>query len=275
MSSLIDTHAHLHDRAFNSDRADMLARAREAGLDAIVTVGTDRTESEAAIAVARTEPDVFATVGLHPHDAKDWDDALRTRYAALASDPKVVAIGEIGLDYYRNLSPRPAQERAFREQLELANELRLPVVVHARDADGETAAILDEWALSATCGHPIGVLHCYAGDVALAYRYTELGFLISIAGPVTYPKSERIRAVATTVSVESLVVETDAPYLTPQPWRGQRNESAYVVETARYIAELRGDDDDELAKQCGENARRLFRLPAAQSLTQSVKGAPA
>jgi len=275
MSGLIDTHAHLHDRAFNSDRADMLARAREAGLDAIVTVGTDRTESEAAIAVARTEPDIFATVGLHPHDAKDWDDALRTRCATLASDPKVVAIGEIGLDYYRNLSPRPAQERAFREQLELANELRLPVVVHAREADEETAAILDEWALSATCGHPIGVLHCYAGDVALAYRYTELGFLISIAGPVTYPKSERIRAVATTVSAEALVVETDAPYLTPQPWRGQRNESAYVVETARYIAKLRGADADELADQCGENARRLFRLPAAQSLTQSVKGAPA
>ena len=264
MSGLIDTHAHLHDRAFQTDRADVLARARAAGLEAIVTVGTDRAESKAAVAVAQAEPDLFATVGLHPHDAKDWDNDLQDRFAALAGRPKVVAIGEIGLDYYRDLSPRPLQERAFREQLELANELRLPVVVHAREADTAAAAILEAWAPRATCGYPLGVLHCFAGDMTLAHRYTQLGFLISIAGPVTYPKSDRTRSVATTVPAEALVLETDAPYLTPQPWRGQRNEPAYVAETARYLAQLRGVDPDALAEQCSDNARRLFRLPLAQ-----------
>ena len=265
MSGLIDTHAHLHDRAFDSDRASVLARARAAGLAAIVTVGTDRVESEAAVALAEAESDVFATVGLHPHDAKDWDTHLRERLVALARRDAVVAIGEIGLDYYRLLSPQSAQQRAFHEQLETANELHLPVVVHVRAADEPAASILAEWAPSATCGYPLGVLHCFAGDTALAMRYIQLGFLISIAGPVTYPKSDRTRSVATVIPLESLVVETDAPYLPPQRWRGQRNEPERIFETARYIAKLRGTGGDELLTICGENARRLFRLPVASS----------
>ena len=263
MSGLIDTHAHLHDRAFDSDRTSVLTRARTAGLEAIVTVGTDRAESEAAVALAEAEPDIFATVGLHPHEAKDWDTHLREQLVALARRDAVVAFGEIGLDYFRLLSPHADQQRAFHEQLETANELRLPVVVHVREADEPAASILAKWAPSATCGYPLGVLHCFAGDTALAMRYIQLGFLISIAGPVTYPKSDRTRSVAAAIPLESLVVETDAPYLPPQRWRGQRNEPERILETAQYIAKLRGTDGDELLTICGENARRLFRLPIA------------
>lgn len=265
MSGLIDTHAHLHDRAFDSDRTSVLTRARAAGLEAIVTVGTDRAENEAAVALAEAEPDIFATVGLHPHDAKDWDTHLREQLVAMARRDAVVAIGEIGLDYFRLLSPHADQQRAFHEQLETANELRLPVVVHVREANEPAASILAKWAPSATCGYPLGVLHCFAGDTALAMRYIQLGFLISIAGPVTYPKSDQTRSVAAAIPLESLVVETDAPYLPPQRWRGQRNEPEHILETAHYIAKLRGTDGDELLTICGENARRLFRLPVASA----------
>ena len=266
MSGLIDTHAHVHDRGFQQDRAAVLARARAAGLAAVVTVGTDLAESEAAVALADQEADVFATVGVHPHDARLWDDAAKARLRELAGQAKVVAIGEIGLDFYRDLSPRADQERAFRAQLELANELRLPVVIHARQAADATAAILTEWAPAAACGRPLGVLHCFDGDVDLAGRYVELGFLISIAGPVTYPKSTRIREVALAMPAEALVLETDAPYLTPQFRRGKRNEPAYVVETARFVADLRRTDAETLAASCGGNARRLFRLPVGNEV---------
>ena len=175
MSGLIDTHAHLHDRAFDSDRTSVLTRARAAGLEAIVTVGTDRAESEAAVALAEAEPDIFATVGLHPHDAKDWDTHLREQLVALARRDAVVAIGEIGLDYFRLLSPHADQQRAFHEQLETANELRLPVVVHVREANEPAASILAKWAPSATCGYPLGVLHCFAGDTTLAMRLHPTG----------------------------------------------------------------------------------------------------
>ena len=264
MAGLIDSHAHLHDRAFDGDRASVLARARVAGLSAIVTVGTDRAESEAAVALARSEPDVFAVVGFHPHDAKDWTAAERSHIAALAGEEAVVAIGEIGLDFYRNLSPRADQERAFRDQLSLADELGLPVAVHSRSAHAETVAILREWARSRAPadGGPLGVIHCFSGDGALAQRYVALGFAISFAGPVTYPKSEALRAAATSAPRGWIMVETDSPYLSPQSRRGRRNEPAGVVETAACIAALRGETPSAFASETSAAARRVFGLPA-------------
>ena len=265
-AGLIDSHAHLHDRAFDGDRASVLARARAAGLSAIVTVGTDRVESEAAVALARSEPDVFAVVGFHPHDAKDWTAAERSHIAALAAEEAVIAIGEIGLDFYRDLSPRADQERAFRDQLSLADELGLPVVIHSRDAHAETVAILEEWASDrARAGDgPLGVIHCFSGDAALAQRYVGLGFAISFAGPVTYPKSEALRDAATSAPRGWIMVETDSPYLSPQSRRGRRNEPALVVETAAFIADLRGEAASDFAVETAATTRRLFRMPSAR-----------
>ena len=263
-AGLIDSHAHLHDRAFDGDRAAVLARARAAGLTAIVTVGTDLAESEAAAALARAEPDVFAAVGFHPHDAKDWDAAGRSRIAALAVEESVVAIGEIGLDFYRDLSPRADQERAFRDQLSLADDLGLPVVIHSRDAHEATVAVLSEWAAARErpSGAPLGVIHCFSGDAALARRYAGLGFAISFAGPVTYPKNDVLRAAAAAVPPGWIVVETDCPYLSPQSRRGRRNEPAQVAETAACIAALRGQTPSAFAAETSETARRVFGLAA-------------
>ena len=266
-AGLIDSHAHLHDRAFDGDRAAVLARARAAGLTAIVTVGTDLAESEAAAALARAESGVFAAVGFHPHDAKDWDAAARSRIAALAAEESVVAIGEIGLDFYRDLSPRADQERAFRDQLALADELGLPVVIHSRDAHEETVAILSEWAAARprTPGAPLGVMHCFSGDSVLARRYAALGFAISFAGPVTYPKNDILRTAAAAVPPGRIIVETDCPYLSPQSRRGRRNEPAQVAETAACIASLRGQTPSAFAEETSEAARRVFGLAAPAS----------
>ena len=264
-AGLIDSHAHLHDRAFGTDRGAVLARARAAGLSAIVTAGTDRPESEAAVALARAEPDVFAAVGFHPHDAKDWTAAERAHIAALAGEEAVVAIGEIGLDFYRNLSPRADQERAFRDQLSLADELALPVVIHSRDAHAETVAILTQWASgrARTGDGPLGVIHCFSGDAALAQRYVDLGFAISFAGPVTYPQSTVLRQAAVAAPRGWIMVETDSPYLSPQGRRGRRNEPALVVGTAAFIAGLRREPPSAFAAQTSATSRRVFGLPGA------------
>ena len=257
----IDSHAHLHDRAFDADRAAVLARSRAAGVEAIVTVGTDRVESERAVALARAEPGVWAVVGFHPHEAKDWNVHARAHIARLARFERVVAIGEIGLDFHRDLSPRGAQRRAFKQQLALANELGLPVVVHSREAGEETYAMLASWrpALAA----PVGVLHCFSGDAALALRYVDLGFYVSFAGPVTYPKNAVLREAATSAPRGWIMVETDSPYLSLQGRRGTRNEPALVVETAAFIAALRGEAASDFAAETAATTRRLFRLPPA------------
>lgn len=259
---LIDTHAHLHDHAFDEDREAALARGRAAGLAAVVTVGTDLAESAAAAALARAQDDVYAVVGLHPHHAAAWDEAARAAIAALAGGPEVVAIGEIGLDFYRNLSPAAAQRRAFAAQLALAAELDLPVVIHSRDAHAETSSTLAAWAAGRPRGAPLGVVHCFSGDAELALRYVAMGFVISIAGPVTYPKNEPLRDAARAAPDDWIVVETDSPYLAPQGRRGRRNEPAYVAETARCVAALRGVAPAAFAEQASATARRLFRLPA-------------
>jgi TatD DNase family protein len=253
---LFDTHAHLHFPEFAADLDAVLARARAAGVRRMLTIGTDVATSRAAVALAAREPDVWAAVGVHPHEAAALDDAAFVEIERLASADRVVAIGETGLDFFRNLSPREAQERAFRTQLALARRVDKPVLVHCRDAHAETLALL------AADGTPArgGIMHCFSGDLALARRCVELGLLISLAGPVTYPKPGALPDVATMLSSDHLVVETDCPYLPPQPYRGKRNEPAYIAITAARVAELRGEPLLDLAARMSENARALFRL---------------
>ena len=242
---------------FASDLDDVLRRARESGVRRIVTIGTDAETSQAAVAIAAREPDVWASVGLHPHDAESGDDALFAELERLAASPRVVAIGEMGLDFFRNLSPRPAQESVFRRQLALARALRKPALVHCRDAHAETLALLAEERVQDVGG----IMHCFSGDVAIARRCLELGLLISLAGPVTYPKPRDLPAVACYVPADRLVVETDCPYLPPQPYRGKRNEPSYITITAARVADLRKESLDELGPRMSDNAKRLFGIP--------------
>lgn len=230
----------------------------------MVVIGYDIASSRHAVEIAESTEGVFATIGVRPHDAKTLTHLDIATLSKFAESPCVVAIGEIGLDFYRNLSPQDVQRRAFREQLTLARDLSLPIVVHSRDADEATIEMLAEHEAAARAtwpnDRPLGVMHCFAGDVTLALRFIDLGFMISIAGTVTYPNAEKTRAVARGISFGSLVTETDAPYLTPQSRRGQRNEPAYLVETAKFVAELRGEPLELFAKETSSNASRLFAL---------------
>ena len=274
---MIDSHCHLQDPKFDSDRDAVVRRARVAGVSPLVVIGYDIDSSRLAVELAESMHDVYATVGVHPHDAKTVAARDIDALARLAESPRVVAIGEIGLDFYRNLSPQEAQRRAFREQLALARSLGLPVVIHARDADEETSDMLADYARAAEspspAGKPLGVMHCFAGDLPLALRYVELGFLISIAGTCTYPNAERTRAVARGIPLRSLVVETDAPYLPPQSQRGSRNEPAYLVETVDFVANLRGETAHEVADATAGAASRLFGLAnAAEPAVEAAGG---
>ena len=262
---LVDAHAHIHGREYAADRPQMLERARAQGVVAIVTAGTDLTSSEAACALAEAEPIVWAAVGVHPHDAASAPPSAGERLRQLAGSRRVVAVGEIGLDFYRDLSPRDVQRRVFERQLALAADLDLPAVIHSRDADEATHAILAPWAAgrrASGASEPFGVMHCYAYGAERVLAYTGLGLFISIPGTVTYPKAVSVHDGATAAPADLLVLETDCPYLTPQSRRGRRNEPALLAETVRRIAELRGVDEDELRLKTTENARRLYRLPA-------------
>jgi TatD DNase family protein len=255
-AELFDTHAHLHFPDFATDFDGMMTRARAVGVRMMVTIGTDAETSRAAVAIAERAPDVWASVGLHPHDAERGDDALFAELERLAGSPRVVALGEMGLDFFRNLSPRPVQETAFRRQIALARALRKPVVVHCRDAHEETLAILAEERVNDVGG----IMHCFSGDVEIARRCLDLGLLVSLAGPVTYPNARALPDVARFVPADRLVVETDCPYLPPQPYRGKRNEPSYLVITAARVADVRKESLDELGPRMAENARRLFRI---------------
>ncbi|HKC96526.1 MAG TPA: TatD family hydrolase, partial [Methylomirabilota bacterium] len=251
---LFDTHAHLHFPEFAEDLDAVLARAREAGVRRILTIGTDVPTSRAATAMAARLPSIWAAVGIHPHEAAEADDTALAEIERLASEPRVVALGETGLDFFRNLSPRDAQERAFRSQLALARRVRKPVLVHCRDAHEETLKLIGEVDVRAAGG----IMHCFSGDVGIARRCLDLGLLVSLAGPVTYPKPGALPEVARFVPADRLVVETDCPFLPPQPHRGKRNEPAYLAITAARVAELRGEPLADLAARMSENARTLF-----------------
>ena len=268
MTGLVDTHAHLHDSAFDGDRLAVIARARAAGVAGFLTIGTDVGTSEAAVTLAAAEPDIYAAVGIHPHDASTADAAALARIAALARAPRVVAIGEIGLDYYRDHSPRPVQRTALAAHLQLARAVGKPVLLHCREAHVDLLEVCAAEGVDAVGG----ILHCFSGDLAVARRGIDLGLLISLAGPVTYPSARRLAEVVRALPLDRLLVETDCPYLPPQPWRGQRNEPAYLPVTAARVAELQGVSPERVAAATTENAARLLALPP---VGRAVPPAPA
>ncbi len=261
---LVDTHAHLDDARFREDLPGVLARAAEAGVEHILTVGCDLESSRESLRLAAAHPGLYAALGIHPHDAPQaTKEGLETLRNLLGND-RAVAVGEIGLDFYRDRSPRDVQRRAFRDQLRLAREVGKPVIVHDRDAHEEVLAILRE-ERAAEIG---GVLHCFSGDLAMARACVEMGLYISIAGPVTYPANEALREVVRQIPVDHLLIETDAPYLAPQARRGRRNEPAFVAQTARKIAEIKGLTLDDVARVTTLNAFELFGIGEADRTTK-------
>lgn len=257
----VDSHAHIDGEEYDEDRDAVIERARAAGLRAILNVGTGDPRSDAferAVTVARKYPDVYAAVGIHPHDARLYDEEAEQRLLSLRRDcERVVAWGEIGLDFHYDNSPREIQREVFARQLRLARSEKLPVIIHSRSADEETVEILRS---ELGASDNAGVMHCFGGGGWMAEQVLELGFLISFAGNVTFKKADDLREVAKIVPLERLLVETDCPYLTPVPFRGQRNEPARVVETARFLADLRGVDAMELGRITSQNFCRLFGI---------------
>jgi len=251
---LIDTHSHIQMTEFDADREETLARAKSAGIQLMVTVGYHLEASQRAVEAAQRYSQVYAGVGIHPHDARHYDEKTEQALRELAGSPKVVAIGEAGLDFFRDRSPRPAQIEAFRRQIHLAKERGLPLIVHDREAHQETMQILKEEQAEAV------VLHCFSGDLAMADEAWARGYYTSFAGPVTYPKNEGLREVVRNARPDRFVLETDCPYLPPQAFRGQRNEPAHLLSTAHEVAILLGMSLDALGRLTSENARRLFSI---------------
>ena len=253
--SLIDTHAHIYYKDYEGDFEAMLERAREAGVEAILVVGTDLDSSRASVALAEKYAQLYAAVGVHPHDAAEvTEDVVKAIRELALSSEKVVAIGEIGLDFYRDRSPRDVQEQVFRRFLQLADELGKPVIIHDRDAHGRILSILREEKVRQ------GVLHCFSGDAAMAAEVIAMGFHISIPGTVTYPGSQTLHDVVRATGIEHLLVETDCPYLTPVPFRGKRNEPAHVALAAGRVAELKGLTTEDVARITTKNAGDLFGI---------------
>lgn len=259
---IVDSHCHIDGSQFDEDRDDVVRRAREAGVAAMLNVGTGDPhtgEIARAVEVAVRYDNVFASVGVHPHDAKLYNDKAEEHLIELAKSEKVVAWGEIGLDYYYDHSQRDVQQEVFRRQIGVAKGLGLPIIIHTRDADDDTVAILKEEYSERGESSP-GVMHCFGGTAEMAEQCLELGFYISFAGNVTFKKAENLRDAAKVVPLEKLLVETDCPYLTPVPFRGKRNEPSYVVHTAEFLAELYGVNFEELAGQTTSNFQNLFRV---------------
>jgi TatD DNase family protein len=254
---LFDTHAHLHFPDLVEDLDGVLERARAAGVTGMVTIGTDRETNPAAVALAERLDTVYATVGIHPHDAAEATPADFEAMERLArGSAKVVALGEMGLDFFRNLSPPDVQAVVFRRQLDMARRLGRPVVIHCRDAHPDALAILAEERV----GEVGGVMHCFSADVEVAKHCLDLGLFISLAGPVTYKNARALPEVARFVPDDRLVLETDCPFLPPHPHRGQRNEPAWVAITAAHVAALRGVTLETLGPMVTDNAHRLFRI---------------
>jgi len=260
---LVDSHCHL-DFAKAEERAGIVARARGAGVATLLTIGTKAEELPEVVAIAETDPDIWCSVGIHPHEAQDTPDAAIGQLAEMTRLPKVVGIGETGLDFYYDHSPRERQAEMFRAQCRVAREANLPLIVHSRNADTETGDVLAGEEMSS------GVIHCFSSGRALAERALALGFYISIAGIVTFKNADELRAVVRDVPLDRLLLETDAPYLAPVPMRGKTNEPSFIVHTAARIAELKGVAAGELARITSDNFFRLFakaKRPAARPVS--------
>jgi TatD DNase family protein len=261
----VDSHAHLDGKQFDSDREQVIARAREAGVQAIVAIGNGDgpAQVDCGIRLAEKYDFIYATLGIHPHEARLADEAAYQNMEQLAKHAKVIAWGEIGLDYYYDHSPREVQKEVFRRQMELAAAAKLPIVIHCRPSEGSENAWDDCLALMrehwASKGFG-GILHCFTGAWAQARVALNMGFMISFAGNVTFPKAQQIRDAASEVPLERMLVETDSPYLAPVPHRGKRNEPAFVKETARKLGELRGATAEEIGRQTNRNFYNFFKL---------------
>lgn len=255
----IDSHCHLNFDAFNEDRADVLARAREAGVSAIINPAINLQDSRQVVTLAEELPYLYAAVGFHPNNAAGFGPKALVQLKQLAAHPKVVAIGEIGLDYYWDTAPRPLQRQLFEQQLALAKEIGKPVIIHQRESAADTMAVLRRW--GADQNHPGLVLHSFSGDLAMAQEAVELGFYIGITGPVTFKNAGDLPDIASTCPANRLLVETDAPFLSPHPFRGKRNEPARVKLVAERVAELQGLSLAEMSYQLIQNTISLFKLP--------------
>lgn len=253
---LIDSHTHLDDERFDEDREKIIADFEKDGLELVVNIGADLQSSIRTVALTEKYEKIYGTVGIHPHDAKDMDDATFEIIKSFTGREKIVAIGEIGLDYYYDNSPRDVQRHCFKRQLELAKEVNLPVVIHSRDASQETFDIIKE----AYDGKLTGVIHCYSGSVEMAKEYVKLGFYLGIGGTVTFKNARVVKDVAREIPMDHIVIETDSPYLAPEPNRGKRNESAYVRYVAAEIAELKGISYEEVVRISNQNAKKLYNI---------------
>jgi TatD DNase family protein len=252
---LFDSHAHIDDKKFNDDREEVISRAAMNGVTGIINAGADMFSSARAVELAERYPHVYAAVGIHPHDAKEAREADYAKLALWAARPKVIAIGEIGLDYHYDLSPREVQQTVFVRQLDLARQLAKPVIIHDRESHADIMATIKKEGQGLT-----GVFHCFSGSLEMAQEVLRLGFYISIAGPVTFANAHKLLEIAREVPIDRLLVETDSPYLTPHPHRGKRNEPAHVRLVAEKVAELRGVDFETLAAATTENVKRLFHI---------------
>ena len=269
---LIDSHAHIDDSQFDGDREAMLGRARAAGVTTLLAIGTGPgpEKLDAAWPFAEAHEWIYTTVGIHPHEAREVTQAHLDELARLAEHRKVIAWGEIGLDYFYDHSPRDVQERVFREQMALAAQAKLPIVIHCRDAWADCLRVIEEVWRPTGLG---GILHCFTSTLEDALRGIEMGFMVSFAGNSTYPKAQNLRDVAKALPLENILIETDSPYLAPQPCRGKRNEPAYVAEVARILASVRDLPAEEFAARTAENFRRFFHLsqPSMSAAAESQR----
>lgn len=252
----IDSHAHLNDEAYSEDLEDILNAAREVGTAAIIVVGFDLPSSIRAVELAAQHDMIWAAVGIHPHDAKIWDCGVEAELRQLLEKPKVIAVGEIGLDYHYDYSPREAQQQAFKEQLALAKQYNKPVIIHSREANQDTMTILT----NDNIGDAGGVMHCFSGSRETAMECLRLGLYISFAGPLTFPNAVKLRETAESIPLDRVLIETDAPYLTPVPFRGRRNEPARVGLVGAKLAEIKGLPPEQIMAATVANTRKLFGI---------------
>lgn len=264
--TFIDSHCHIDGEQFDEDRDDVVQRAKDAGVAAMLNIGTGDPHSDdfrRAVAVAERYENVYASIGVHPHDARRYDDAAEEHLIELSKSEKVIAWGEIGLDYYYDHSPRDVQRDVFRRQIRTARSLALPVIIHSRDANDETVEILTEEFGRINADRSVrapGIMHCFGGTAEMAASLMKLGFLISFAGNVTFKKADNLRDAARVVPLDRLLIETDCPFLTPVPFRGKRNEPGFVVHTAKFLADFYGVDVGALADQTTSNFTNLFGI---------------
>jgi TatD DNase family protein len=263
---LIDSHAHLDGERFADDLPETIERAAANGVSHILTVGCDLESSRASIAIAEKYPNIYAAVGVHPHDAAEINKQTLAEMKGLLVHPRVVALGEIGLDFFRDHCPYVIQRQAFRDQIRLAREVGKPIIVHDRDAHEETIAILTEEHAEEVGG----VLHCFSGDMRMAQQCLDLGFYLSFPGTISYPKNDELREVVRQVAIDRMLVETDCPYLSPQKFRGKRNEPAYVRYTAEKVAEIKALNIDDVARITSRNCYDLFGIGEVDQTTKSA-----